>query len=677
MDLHQRNNDDAKSISTTISTRTHLQLDFALYASGSHESLGSWKRARRLQLSSPDFWQLTIDRVPEGTAFKFLLGPFSGDSWHDVTSFRWEADAEHRVTTRGYVTYHAPSFEDEQASSSPKRPKRDDSPTSRALLIGIQRYTHFPHLRGPINDVALVRRTIIDDFGYDEHDVVVLTDDSPIKPTREAILRALDDLVASAEPDAAVTIFFAAHGSRRRNSSKIGGWDETLVPLDSGRPTHGGVNRDITDDELHSYVGRLQRKTPYLTLIVDSCHSGHIVRNAFLRQSIRWVEPDETDVAVIGVSEQSAGSASFVSGVTSDFLPQRDGTPYSPSRGSLISSSSGWLPSSDGYVLLAACLRDEFASEKSISGLWHGAWTYELMQALAHCSSSSSASSTSYRDVFERASMRVSEAYPRQHPQMEGCVDRAVFGTQALIASPYARVTAVSTRCGRLGIILSIGSAHGATAGSVFSCYPAGTKVVPANDEGLLGTIEVEVVESVSCTAKVLSENSPIVPGSRAFERTHSFAELKLKTAILSERVTEETKVCAKALTTLLAESSSFISLIDDYNSSDAIVHLLCARSANEAANSRLSTLGALDIPTYVVTKRDGCSVVGEPVPATPSNGALVLSFLTSYGRYRRGLLLRNPTPNNPLDGKIDLVLLKRAHENGVALKPKTALLFP
>jgi hypothetical protein len=68
-------------------------------------------------------------------------------------------------------------------------------------------------------------------------------------------------------------------------------------------------NRDITDDELNALLHRLTDKTPNVTFIFDSCHSGTAIRGAGLA---RTTKPDDrpppqresiSTPAVRGVSE--------------------------------------------------------------------------------------------------------------------------------------------------------------------------------------------------------------------------------------------------------------------------------------------------------------------------------------------------------------------------------------
>jgi hypothetical protein len=66
----------------------------------------------------------------------------------------------------------------------------------------------------------------------------------------------------------------------------ISGIDETIVPYDSRDPDNKVF--DISGAELHPLLEQLATKTRNLTFILDSCHSGSLVRGA----RTRGIAPD-------------------------------------------------------------------------------------------------------------------------------------------------------------------------------------------------------------------------------------------------------------------------------------------------------------------------------------------------------------------------------------------------
>lgn len=75
----------------------------------------------------------------------------------------------------------------------------------KALLIGINYFNTDNELNGCINDVANIKNFITSVYGFQEDDMVILTDDQPedakFYPTRANILSAMSWLVADAQPN--------------------------------------------------------------------------------------------------------------------------------------------------------------------------------------------------------------------------------------------------------------------------------------------------------------------------------------------------------------------------------------------------------------------------------------------------------------------------------------------
>nr|MCU0635330.1 caspase family protein [Gemmatimonadaceae bacterium] len=84
-------------------------------------------------------------------------------------------------------------------------------PTRRALCIGIDDYPHLRKLEGCINDVRLMRSTLIDTFEFPEQQITVLEN---AQATRQGMLDAFDALIAATGPDDVVVITYHGHGSQ-------------------------------------------------------------------------------------------------------------------------------------------------------------------------------------------------------------------------------------------------------------------------------------------------------------------------------------------------------------------------------------------------------------------------------------------------------------------------------
>ncbi|OMH82790.1 Metacaspase-1, partial [Zancudomyces culisetae] len=143
----------------------------------------------------------------------------------------------------------------------------------RALLIGINYFNSKYKLRGCINDVHRMIKFISEHFGFQEKDMVVLTDDqqNPSRiPTRDNILRAMKWLVSDAKPNDSFFFHYSGHGSRveDEDGDELDGYDETICPVDFEK------NGQIVDDVMNAVMVQPLPPGARLTAIFDCCHSG-------------------------------------------------------------------------------------------------------------------------------------------------------------------------------------------------------------------------------------------------------------------------------------------------------------------------------------------------------------------------------------------------------------------
>ncbi|NET57675.1 MAG: DUF4384 domain-containing protein [Symploca sp. SIO2E6] len=151
--------------------------------------------------------------------------------------------------------------------------------TSRklALLLGINGYQFpIPPLRGCLTDVDLQRELLVNRFGFNPKDILLVTDEAEIKPTRQNILDAFENhLIKQAKPGDVVVFHFSGHGSRVIDPDPLpgsNGLNGTMVPLDRKSEDGSGKVRDIMGRSLFLLMYALQ--TENVTVVLDSCHSG-------------------------------------------------------------------------------------------------------------------------------------------------------------------------------------------------------------------------------------------------------------------------------------------------------------------------------------------------------------------------------------------------------------------
>lgn len=144
----------------------------------------------------------------------------------------------------------------------------------RAVLIGIN-YINNPtcRLQGAINDAKNMRDFLMQRYGFQDTQILLLTDDSydpNRQPTKQVILAAFQWLLNGVRAGDSLFFHYSGHGSQvhDQNGDEEDMLDETILPLDFKSAGQ------ILDDDLHRY---LVKPLPYgcrLTALMDCCHSG-------------------------------------------------------------------------------------------------------------------------------------------------------------------------------------------------------------------------------------------------------------------------------------------------------------------------------------------------------------------------------------------------------------------
>ncbi|KNC86071.1 hypothetical protein SARC_01763 [Sphaeroforma arctica JP610] len=152
----------------------------------------------------------------------------------------------------------------------------------KSLFIGINYFGTKSELKGCINDVKNLREFVIDtmQFPDDKDHMRVLIDDGngDAMPTRDAIMKHMNWLVAGAQKGDSLFFHYSGHGGTskdKNDSDEQDGQDETLCPMDYA--TKG----QIIDDLVHKHLVEVLPPGVRLTAIVDACHSGSVFDLAY------------------------------------------------------------------------------------------------------------------------------------------------------------------------------------------------------------------------------------------------------------------------------------------------------------------------------------------------------------------------------------------------------------
>jgi hypothetical protein len=185
--------------------------------------------------------------------------------------------------------------------------KETDGVRRLALVVGVGQYKNerVPDLIGPPNDA---RRffdllTGANGYGFPRENVCLLLDE---QATTAEFKHAFDKaLVARARPQDVAVVFYAGHGSMRRdkNGDEPDEMDETLMLHDA---RSDGV-RDLVDDEFHEMLKRLHAKTQNITVVLDSCNSGTATRGDAGTFVARFFEPADEDLTAPTAGAAASG----------------------------------------------------------------------------------------------------------------------------------------------------------------------------------------------------------------------------------------------------------------------------------------------------------------------------------------------------------------------------------
>ena len=107
----------------------------------------------------------------------------------------------------------------------------------RAVLVGCNYPGTKAELRGCVNDVWNMHKSLVDRFGFSKNDITVLidTDDNYGSPTGANVRQALQDLISQAQPGDILFFHYSGHGTRvpaDADENDETGYDECIVPCD-------------------------------------------------------------------------------------------------------------------------------------------------------------------------------------------------------------------------------------------------------------------------------------------------------------------------------------------------------------------------------------------------------------------------------------------------------------
>jgi hypothetical protein len=276
----------------------------------------------------------------------------------------------------------------------------------KALLVRINDYQRprINDLSGCVNDVLEMGDIILNFYEFERRNVEILTDG---RATRANILEGLDRLTKDAKRGDVLLFHYSGHGSQipdigeRDEEDHL---DECICPADTA--PYNFEEACIIDDELNERFSGLSEGVN-LTVILDSCHSGTATREIS---------------GELGIRETRIGK----------FLPPPPDLAWEiDERMRGRRKKFGIDVNEERNILLAACRENQTSADAFISGGYHGAFTYFLVDTIkevfenrrfsrSHDEVVRKNGSITYRELVEKTGEKLEKNGFEQIPQLEG-----------------------------------------------------------------------------------------------------------------------------------------------------------------------------------------------------------------------------------------------------------------
>lgn len=342
----------------------------------------------------------------------------------------------------------------------------------RALLIGVTKYDYLPiqnHLRGPINDVYLIRDVLTRYYGFPSDQIVTLTEDGgePKRPTRANIEKAFRQLAETAQENDQIVILLSGHGDRQPESipphpqfPEPDGIDEIFLAADV-RPAVGTPKRvpnAIIDDEIRDWLEAITRKRACVWAIFDCCHSGNMTRGTQILRQLR----EFTLVPKLDLQKST------------ELAVQRGSTDLDKQEKPQLLHS---LNASDYLVAMYACrphettFEDLFPNSNKPEAKYQGLMSYTLAQELTRAVHAKVR--MTYRELLQRIELRYAAHYGgTPTPTVEGSGQhRLILG-----ADKPQRPLFSLTQKGTDLYVVNAGDLHGLTMGTILAVFAEDNK---------------------------------------------------------------------------------------------------------------------------------------------------------------------------------------------------------
>lgn len=180
-----------------------------------------------------------------------------------------------------------------------------------ALIVAVSDYPELERrsLAGPVHDAGLMRQ-VAASLGIPDANVLELSEGprATSRPTRVAILAALEAVAQRAQRGDWVLLHFSGHGTQlpqlawtRALNREADGLDEVFLARDARRwiPGHSVLDGAIRDDEIGLKLAPMLGRGVNVWAVFDTCHAADLVRAKPAqtpRGVVRGLSPEELGV---------------------------------------------------------------------------------------------------------------------------------------------------------------------------------------------------------------------------------------------------------------------------------------------------------------------------------------------------------------------------------------------
>ncbi|RWA05807.1 hypothetical protein EKO27_g9297 [Xylaria grammica] len=506
-------------------------------------------------------------------------------------------------------------------------PERSSIVTQYALLVGINFYPDtLRSLKGCVRDVQGMEEHLITRTGIDIRRLTASptepkssrpAEDPEHLPTHDNVVSSLERIISHAVPGDLVYIHYSGHGTTIPPESEFLDCPNTstgelaLVLLQG---TQGTNIKCLRGSELALRLGKMVEKQLIVTLVLDCCFSGSVIRD---HDSVRFLPYDLlVDTAHPPAPWESLSSEieAILSGVRSASMRQN------------------WLVNPDGYCILAACGPTEEAKEIEVTGQYNGMLSYFLLRSFIKRGGVGG----KQQRIYAYLCARFREKYPRQKPMLYGN-KRLRFFEDASGGSDVTPIPVITIR--NTSPKLQVGGAHGLCEGDQFILCTPGTAEDGSGAERGPVIAEVTNVGALLSDLKILDvESFPALSGLTAVART------RLSLRRFPIRL-ELHLACSAVWKAALEERASLdVQFIDD------------------AEPGTSFSFYAAIIAKDVYEIRDEWNRAIPDLPASPysleENAAYVLDILEHLTRFKLAQSLTNTEPINDFRQSFDVRLV-------------------